>query len=92
MCLLLRNRVVKVKLGKYHTTTKSVAERIQLGLPKDRLPKFCETRRYGNYSKLEARPKAELLELSDAELLLPTTVSSEDSPTITRLRSMPSGR
>ena len=64
------NRVVKVKQGKYHTTSKSVSERIQLGLPKDRLPKFCEIRRYGNYNTMEARPKAELLELSDAEIIL----------------------
>ncbi len=53
------NRVVRVKRGKYHTTTKSVSERIQLGLPKERLPKFCETRRYGSYSKMEAQPKAD---------------------------------
>jgi group II intron reverse transcriptase/maturase len=64
------NRVVKVKRGKYHTTSKSVTEQIQLGLPKDRLPKFCESRRYGSYSEMEARHKAELLELSDAEIIL----------------------
>jgi group II intron reverse transcriptase/maturase len=63
------NRVVKVKQGKYHTTTKSVAEQIQLGFPKDKLPKFCEIRRYGNYYTMKARHKAELLELSDAEII-----------------------
>jgi group II intron reverse transcriptase/maturase len=68
-------RVGKVKQGKYHPTSKSVSERIQLGLPKDRLPKFCESRRYGNYHPMEAQPKAELLELSDAEIIL--TYNSE---------------
>lgn len=63
-------RVVKVKRGKYHTTSKSVTEQIQLGLPKDKLPKYCENRRYGSYSQMEARHKAELLELSDAEIIL----------------------
>lgn len=63
-------RVVKVKRGKYHTTSKSVTEQIQLGLPKDRLPKFCADRRYGSYSEMVARHKAELLELSDAEIIL----------------------
>jgi group II intron reverse transcriptase/maturase len=63
-------RVVKVKQGRYHTTSKSVAEQIQLGLPKDRLPKFCENRRYGSYGEMVARHKAELLELSDAEIIL----------------------
>lgn len=63
-------RVVKVKQGKYHTTSKSVAEQIQLSLPKEKLPKFCENRRYGNYNTMEGRHKAELLELSDAEIIL----------------------
>jgi AI2M/AI1M-like, HNH endonuclease/Type II intron maturase len=63
-------RVVKVKQGRYHTTSKSVAEQIQLGLPKDRLPKYCENKRYGNYNEMVARHKAELLELSDAEIIL----------------------
>jgi hypothetical protein len=64
------NRVVKVKQGKYHTTSRSVAEQIQLGLPKEKLPKFCENRRYGSYNTMEARHKAELLELSGAEIIL----------------------
>jgi len=64
------NRVVKVKRGKYHTTNKSVSERIQLCLPPEKLQTFCETKRYGSYTKMEARHKAELLELSDAEIML----------------------
>jgi group II intron reverse transcriptase/maturase len=63
-------RVVKVKRGKYHTTNKSVSERIQLQIPSEKLQKFCETKRYGNYTKMEALHKAELMELSDAEIIL----------------------
>jgi len=64
------NRVVKVKRGKRYTANKSVSERIQLHIPLDRLQKFCEVKRYGNYGKVEARHKAELMELSDAEIIL----------------------
>jgi hypothetical protein len=64
------NRVVKVKRGQYHTTNKSVSERIQLCLPQEKLQKFCETRGYGSYTKMEARHKAQLLERSSAEIIL----------------------
>jgi len=67
------NRVLKVRRGKYHTTNQSVSERIQLGRPLEQLQKFCETRGYGSYTKMEARHKAELLELSAAELILAYT-------------------
>jgi len=67
------NRVLKVRRGKYHTTNQSVSERIQLGLPLEQLQKFCETRGYGSYTKMEARHQAELLELSAAELILAYT-------------------
>jgi len=64
------NRMVKVKRGKYHTTNKSVSERIQLRIPRDKLQKFCETKGYGSYGKVDARHRAELTELSDAEIIL----------------------
>jgi len=64
------NRMAKVKRGKYHTTNKSVSERIQLRIPRDKLQKFCETKHYGSYGKVDARHKAELIELSDAEIML----------------------
>jgi hypothetical protein len=64
------NRVVKVKRGKYYTANKSVSERIQLHIPLDKLRKFCEDKRYGNYGKVDALHKAELMELSDAEIIL----------------------
>lgn len=64
------NRMVKVKRGKDHTTNKSVSERIQLRIPRDKLQKCCETKRYGSYGKMDARHKAELIELSEAEIML----------------------
>lgn len=59
-----------MKCNNRHTTRKSVSERLQLHIPKDRLQKFCTTKRYGNYATGEARHKAGLLSLSDAEIIL----------------------
>lgn len=39
-------------------------------MPRDKLQKFCETKRYGSYGKVDARHKAELIELSAAEIIL----------------------
>ena len=64
------NRIVKVKSNNRHTTTKSVSERFQLHIPKNRLQKFCLAKRYGNYQTVEARHKPEWNALSDAEIIL----------------------
>ena len=64
------DRIVKVKCSNRHTTRKSVSERLQLHIPKDRLQKFCLTKRYGNYQTVEALHKPEWNDLSDAEIIL----------------------
>lgn len=64
------HRVVKVKRGTRHTTNKSVSERFQCQIPPEKLQQFCTTKQYGNYATMQARHKAEWLELSDAEIIL----------------------
>ncbi len=64
------DRVIKMKRGTRHTTVKSVSERIQLHIPKEKLPKFCAIKGYGNYETTKAIHKKEWTQLSDAEIIL----------------------
>jgi group II intron reverse transcriptase/maturase len=64
------NRIVKVKRGKHHFTSKSVNERLQLQIPPEKLPKFCHSKRYGNYNTGKTGHKSDLVNLSDAEIIL----------------------
>lgn len=64
------NRVVKVKRGGRHFTFKSVAERLQLQIPPEKLRKFGLSKSYGNYDAGKTRHKQELINLSDAEIIL----------------------
>jgi RNA-directed DNA polymerase len=64
------DRVVRVKRGSRHTTFKSVSERLQLHIPKGRLQKFCDNRKYGASDTFKTRHKPELTTLSDAEIIL----------------------
>ncbi len=63
------NRIVKAKHGTRHTTHKSVSERIQLHIPKDKLQKFCQTKGYGDYVTTKAIHRKELTQQSDAEII-----------------------
>jgi group II intron reverse transcriptase/maturase len=64
------NRIVKVKRGKRHFTFESVNERLQLQIPPEKLLKFCISKRYGNYNAGKTRHKQDLVNLSDAEIIL----------------------
>jgi group II intron reverse transcriptase/maturase len=64
------NRIVKVKRGTRHSTSKSVAERLQLQIPPEKLRKFGLSKSYGNYDTGKPRHKQELINLSDAEITL----------------------
>jgi hypothetical protein len=61
------NRIVKVKRGKRHFTSKSVNERLQLQIPPEKLVKFCHSKSYGNYTTGKTRQKSDLISLSDAD-------------------------
>jgi group II intron reverse transcriptase/maturase len=64
------DRVVKVKKGRRHTTSKSVSEQLQLHIPKGRLQQFCASNGYGNYEMAQAIHKPEWIQQSDAEIIL----------------------
>jgi group II intron reverse transcriptase/maturase len=64
------DRVIKMKRGNRHTTFKSVSERIQLPIPKEKLQKFCAAKGYGNYETTKAIHKKEWTQSSDAEIIL----------------------
>ncbi len=64
------NRIVKVKRGKCHFTSKSVNERLQLQIPPEKLVTFCHSKRYGNYTTGKTQQKSDLISLSDAEIIL----------------------
>ncbi len=64
------DRVIKMKRGNRHTTFKSVSERIQLHIPKEKLQKFCATKGYGTYETTKAIHKKEWTQSSDAEIIL----------------------
>jgi hypothetical protein len=64
------NRVVKVKRGKRHTTFKSTSERLQFHIPPEKLQRFCTAKRYGGYANANAKHRPELMEMSDAEIVL----------------------
>jgi group II intron reverse transcriptase/maturase len=63
-------RIVKVKRGTCHFTSKSVNERLQLHLPSEKLTKFAQAKNYGDYHTGKAQPRHNLVNLSDAEIIL----------------------
>src|SRR5579859_10385 len=63
------NRIIKVKHGTRHTTRKSVSERIQLHIPRNKLQKFCQTKGYGDYATTKATHRKGLTQQSDAEII-----------------------
>ena len=63
-------RVIRVKRGSRHTTYLSMAERLQLQIPPEKLQAYCLTKKYGNYQTLKTRDKPEWINLSDAEIIV----------------------
>lgn len=64
------DRIIKMKRGNRHTTFKSVSEKTQLHIPKEKLQKFCAAKGYGNYETTKAIHKKEWTQSSDAEIIL----------------------
>jgi group II intron reverse transcriptase/maturase len=60
---------VKSRPGLY-TANRTVAERMTLRIPEEKLLKFCHDKRYGNYVTLKTTHRAALLQRSDAEIIL----------------------
>jgi group II intron reverse transcriptase/maturase len=64
------DRIVKIKRGTRHTTFKAVSERIQLHIPAGKLQQFCRKKRYGDYATIKATHRRELIQQSDAEIII----------------------
>jgi hypothetical protein len=60
---------VKSTTGIY-TRKRTVAERMTLRIPEEKLLKFCHTRGYGNYNTLKTKHRPVMRERSDAEIIL----------------------
>jgi len=63
------HKIVKTTRGSRHTTAKSVSERMQLHIPEEKLRKFCQSKKYGNYNTFTPYHRSALTELSDAEII-----------------------
>ncbi len=63
------NRVIKINCSGRHTTKRSVAERMQLHIPQEKLRKFCDAKGYGNYNIFYPKHRTALVHLSEAEIV-----------------------
>ncbi len=63
------NKTVRTVRGKCHTRERTMAERMQLYIPQEKLSQFCKNKKYGNYATLKTVHRAELFNLSDAEII-----------------------
>jgi RNA-directed DNA polymerase len=62
-------KIVRARRKNRHTRAKSVSEKLQLHIPLGQCEKFCTRRKYGNYQKLKALHRPQLLNLSEAEII-----------------------
>lgn len=62
-------RIVKTTRCGWHTTARSIAEKIELSIPQEKLAAFCRNKGYGNYDRYTMIHRSALLNLSDAEII-----------------------
>ena len=62
-------KVVKTKINSVDTRMRSIVQRIQLHIPKHKTRRFCQLKGYGNYHEMRPTHRAELLNLSDLEII-----------------------
>lgn len=62
-------KVIKIKIGERHTKKRTVNQKMDLYVPEERVKKFCQTRGYGEYDRLESHHRASLIYLSDYEII-----------------------
>jgi len=53
-----------------HAAHRTVAERMTLRIPEEKLLKFCHEKRYGDYATLKTTHRSALLQRSEAEIIL----------------------
>jgi RNA-directed DNA polymerase len=62
-------RIVKTTRWSRRTTVRSIAEKIELSIPQEKLAAFCHNKGYGNYDQYSMIHRSALLNLSDAEII-----------------------
>lgn len=62
-------RIVKITRCNRHTTARSLAEKIDLSIPQEKLAKFCQNKGYGDYDQYSMIHRSSLLNYSDAEII-----------------------
>jgi len=63
------SRIVKTFTRGRHTTKRSIAERINLYVPEEKVKAFCQAKQYGNYDLLKSTHRPGLLNSSDVEIV-----------------------
>jgi group II intron reverse transcriptase/maturase len=63
------DKVIRTTRVNRHTRVRSMSLRMQLHIPLEKTRAFCKNKGYGNYDKLKASHRTELLNLSDAEIV-----------------------
>lgn len=69
MSMYQGERIVKTTRRGRHTTVRSIAEKIELSIPQEKLSAFCRNKGYGNYDQFSMIHRSALLNLRDAEII-----------------------
>lgn len=67
--IITGRKVLRVRQANRFMKKKTVSGIIHLHIPKGRLEKFCTEKKYGNYQKLKAHHRPNLLNLSEVEII-----------------------
>jgi hypothetical protein len=63
------DKIMKIKVNGTHTKKRTICEKMDVYVPEAKLEKFCTSKGYGLYHSARARRRAELLSLSDLEIV-----------------------
>ncbi len=63
------DKIKKIKVNGTHTKKRTVCEKMDLYVPEEKLEKFCTSKGYGIYRMSQAIRRADLLRLSDLEIV-----------------------
>jgi group II intron reverse transcriptase/maturase len=63
------DKEVKMRCGGRHTKKRVISQKMDSYIPESKIKKFCQTKGYGTYDRIESRQRPELLHLSDYEII-----------------------
>jgi hypothetical protein len=63
------DKIIKIKVNGTHTKKRTVCEKMDVYVPEAKLEKFCKSKGYGHYQSARSQRRAELLSLSDLEIV-----------------------